>query len=160
MKSNCRKAFGGLVRIEGKAGCGGVLQDKKGVARVLFPGSVTAYDVDVAKANVVKVALDVFVTMNWKIYDSLFIEIGSLVLLSWCVNKAMRPWYLQAMFADINRDLLKDGKVVFSVADRKCNEMALLHWLLLSLTGRICLKVGGEILVLLSFVALMLVYDF
>lgn len=28
------------------------------------------------------------------------------------------------MFADIDRDLLKAGKVVFSVVDRKGNEMA------------------------------------
>lgn len=78
------------VAKEGKARCGGVLRDMKGIARALFSGSVTAYVADVAEASAVKVALDVFVTMNWEIYDSLFIEIGSLVALSWCVNKAMR----------------------------------------------------------------------
>ncbi|KAH1055656.1 hypothetical protein J1N35_033721 [Gossypium stocksii] len=96
----------------------------KGVAKALFSGPVTAYNADVAEASAVKVALDVFITMNWKIYDSLFIEIGYLVVLSWCVNKAMRPWSLQAMFADIDRDLLKAGNVVFSVANIKGNEKA------------------------------------
>ncbi|KAH1039401.1 hypothetical protein J1N35_041144 [Gossypium stocksii] len=62
----------------------------KGVARALFSGSVTAYDVDVAEANTVK---------------------------------AMRPCSLQAMSTDIDKELLKAGKVIFLVADRKGNEM-------------------------------------
>ncbi|KAG8492001.1 hypothetical protein CXB51_015318 [Gossypium anomalum] len=107
-----------------QSGMWGVLRDKKGVTRALFSDSVTAYDVDTANASAVKTALDVFITMNWKIYDSLFIEIGSLVVLSWCVNKAMRHWFLQAMFVDIDKDLLKARKVVFSVADRTGNKLA------------------------------------
>ncbi|TYH23411.1 hypothetical protein ES288_A03G011700v1 [Gossypium darwinii] len=67
------------VAKDGRAGSGGVLSDKEGVARALFSGSVAANDADVPEAGAVKVALEVFLTMNWKTYDSLFIELGSLV---------------------------------------------------------------------------------
>ncbi|MBA0585164.1 hypothetical protein Gorai_015952 [Gossypium raimondii] len=44
-----------------------------------------------AETGAVKVALEVFLAMNWKIDDSLFIELGSLVVFSSCVNKVLRP---------------------------------------------------------------------
>ncbi|MBA0625573.1 hypothetical protein Godav_003355 [Gossypium davidsonii] len=36
----------------------------------------------------------------------------------------MRPWSLQATFADIERDIEKVGNVVFSMAEKNGNEMA------------------------------------
>ncbi|MBA0787146.1 hypothetical protein Gotri_026345, partial [Gossypium trilobum] len=36
----------------------------------------------------------------------------------------MRPWSLQAIFAGIENDMLKAGNIVFSLADKKGNEMA------------------------------------
>ncbi|XP_040934469.1 keratin, type I cytoskeletal 10 [Gossypium hirsutum] len=117
-----RGCFGwGAQHGHGRAGSGGVLRDKEGVARALFSGSVDANDADVVEAGVVKAALEVFLTTNWKTYDSLFIELGSLVVFSWCVNKAMRPWSLQAIFAGIDRDMLKAGNVVFSVENKEGN---------------------------------------
>ncbi|KAA3472224.1 ankyrin repeat-containing protein [Gossypium australe] len=108
---------------EDREGCGGVLREKESVARALFSGFVAANDADVAETGAVKVALEVFLAMNWKIYDSLFIELGSLVVFSWCANKVMRPWSLQAIFAGIESDMLKARNVVFSLSDKKGNEM-------------------------------------
>ncbi|MBA0575399.1 hypothetical protein Golob_027457, partial [Gossypium lobatum] len=77
-----------------------------------------------AETSAVKVALEVFLAMNWKINDFLFIELGSLVVFSWFVNKVMKLWSLQAIFAGIHRDMLKARSVVFSVVDEKGNELA------------------------------------
>ncbi|KAA3485561.1 putative Transposon TX1 [Gossypium australe] len=112
------------VAKEDRASYGGVLRDKEGVARALFSGSVVANDADMAETGAIKVALEVFLVMNWKINDSLFIELGSLMVFSWCVNKVMRPWSLQAIFASTDRDMLKARNVVFLVADEKGNELA------------------------------------
>ncbi|MBA0647475.1 hypothetical protein Goklo_015348, partial [Gossypium klotzschianum] len=95
------------VAKEDRAGYGGVLRNKEDVARALFFGSVAANDADMAETGAVKVALEVFLAMNWKINDSLFIEHDSLVVFSWFVNKVMRPWSRQAIFAGIHRDMLK-----------------------------------------------------
>ncbi|MBA0612474.1 hypothetical protein Godav_013073 [Gossypium davidsonii] len=70
------------------------------------------------------VALGVFLAMKWKLKDSLFIELGSIVVFYWCANKSMRPWSLQATFADIERGIDKVGNVVFSMAEKNENEMA------------------------------------
>ncbi|XP_052485820.1 ankyrin repeat-containing protein NPR4 [Gossypium raimondii] len=40
------------------------------------------------------------------------------------IGAVMRPWSLQAIFAGIENDMLKAGNVVFSLADKKGNEMA------------------------------------
>ncbi|KAG8480311.1 hypothetical protein CXB51_024753 [Gossypium anomalum] len=90
-----------------RAGCGGVLRDKEGVVRALFSGSVVANDTDLAEIRAIKVALEAFLAMNWKLNDSLFIEIGSIVVFYWCANKSMRPWSLQAIFADIEREFFR-----------------------------------------------------
>ncbi|MBA0837984.1 hypothetical protein Goarm_010091 [Gossypium armourianum] len=54
----------------------------------------------------------------------LFVEIGSKVVLNWCANKSMRPLSLQSTFTDIERKIEKVGSVVFSMAEKKGNEMA------------------------------------
>ncbi|MBA0608287.1 hypothetical protein Godav_020525, partial [Gossypium davidsonii] len=72
----------------------------------------------------VMVALEVFLAMKWKLNDSLLIELSSIVVFNGCANKSMRPWSLQATFADINeRDIKKVGNVVFSMAEKNGNEM-------------------------------------
>ncbi|TYJ36095.1 hypothetical protein E1A91_A05G284600v1 [Gossypium mustelinum] len=91
------------IAKEDRVGCGGVLRDNEGVARALFFGSIATYDAEVAEIGAVKVALEVFLAMKWKIDDSLFIELGSLVVFSWRANKVMRLWSLQAIFAGCNR---------------------------------------------------------
>ncbi|MBA0612339.1 hypothetical protein Godav_012946, partial [Gossypium davidsonii] len=78
------------IAKEDRAGYGGVLRDKEGVAKALFSSSVVANDVDMAETGAVKVVLEV-----------------------------MRPWSLQAIFVGIHRDMLKARNVVFSVADEK-----------------------------------------
>ncbi|TYI18551.1 hypothetical protein ES332_A07G099000v1 [Gossypium tomentosum] len=61
--------------------------------------------------------------MNWKTYESLFIEIGSLIVFLWCVNKVLRPWSLQTIFTEIEITMFKVGTVVFSLADKNGNDM-------------------------------------
>ncbi|KAK5786883.1 hypothetical protein PVK06_041531 [Gossypium arboreum] len=87
-------------------------------------GAVIANNAKEAEIGAGKIALEVFLAMNWKPKDSLYIEIGSLVAFSWCVNKALRPWSLLSVFAEIEIAMLKVGNVVFSLADRKGNSMA------------------------------------
>ncbi|MBA0702859.1 hypothetical protein Goari_026756, partial [Gossypium aridum] len=81
----------GIVN-EDRSGCGCVLRDKEGVARALFSGSIAANDTDLAEIGTVMVALEVFLAMKWKLNDSLFLELGSIVVFNWCANKSMRPW--------------------------------------------------------------------
>lgn len=76
-----------------------------------------------AEIGAVKVALEVFLAMNWKTYESLFIEIGSLIVFLWCVNKVLRPWSLQTIFTEIEITMFKVGTVVFSLADKNGNDM-------------------------------------
>ncbi|KAH1083943.1 hypothetical protein J1N35_023704 [Gossypium stocksii] len=76
------------------------------------------------KIRTVKVALEVFLAMNWKTYESLFIEIGSLMVFSWCVNTVLRPWLLQTVFTEIEIAMFKVGTVVFLLVDKNGNEMA------------------------------------
>ncbi|MBA0646979.1 hypothetical protein Goklo_014895 [Gossypium klotzschianum] len=64
----------GLVN-EDEVGCGGVLRDSDGVARVLFSGPVTAKDSITAEVGVIIITLDVFLAMGWKGKRSLIIEI-------------------------------------------------------------------------------------
>ncbi|KAH1047038.1 hypothetical protein J1N35_037822 [Gossypium stocksii] len=112
------------IANEERAVCGGVLRDKEGVTRALFSGSIAANDSNVAKIGAVKVALEGFLALSWKLNDSLYIELGSIVVFSWCANKLLRPWSLQAIFVGIERDIGKVGNVVFSMAEKNGNEMA------------------------------------
>ncbi|TYH21213.1 hypothetical protein ES288_A04G025400v1 [Gossypium darwinii] len=95
----------------------------EGVARAIFSGAIFANNAEEAEIGAVKIALDVFITMNWKPKESLFIEFGTLVAFSWCVNKVIRPWLLHLVFVDIERSMMKVGNVVFSLADRNGNGM-------------------------------------
>ncbi|KAK5837762.1 hypothetical protein PVK06_006489 [Gossypium arboreum] len=112
------------IELENKAGCGGVLRDMEGVARAIFSGNICANNAEEAEIGAVKIALEVFIAMNWKPKESLFIEVGSLVAFSWCVNKVSRHWSLNSVFADIERSMMKMGNSVFSLADRNGNGMA------------------------------------
>ncbi|TYH19981.1 hypothetical protein ES288_A05G395600v1 [Gossypium darwinii] len=75
------------ISKEDKAGCGGVLRDMEGIARGIFSGAIDTNVAEEAEIGAVKIALEVFLTMNWKTNNSLFIKLGSLVVFSWCVNK-------------------------------------------------------------------------
>ncbi|KAH1063682.1 hypothetical protein J1N35_028669 [Gossypium stocksii] len=112
------------IAKDDKAGCEGVLRDMKGVARGIFSGVVAINVADEAEIGAVKVTLEVFLAMSWETNDSLFIELGSFVVFSWCVNKVLRPWSLHAIFPDFKIAKLKVGSVVFSLADRNGNDMA------------------------------------
>ncbi|KAG4202690.1 hypothetical protein ERO13_A05G352433v2 [Gossypium hirsutum] len=79
------------ISKEDKAGCGGVLRDMEGIARGIFSGAIDTNVAEEAEIGAVKIALEVFLTMNWKTNNSLFIKLGSLVVFSWCVNKFLRP---------------------------------------------------------------------
>ncbi|MBA0811552.1 hypothetical protein Gohar_003437, partial [Gossypium harknessii] len=115
----------GIVVDKDSAGCGGILRDTEGVARALFSSPIAANDVHSADVvGAVLLALEVFISLEWKINDSLFVEIGSKVVFNWCVNKSMGPWLLQSTFVDIERKIEKVGSVVFSMAKKKENEMA------------------------------------
>ncbi|KAG4203827.1 hypothetical protein ERO13_A04G008800v2 [Gossypium hirsutum] len=112
------------IELEDKAGCGRVLRDMEGMARAIFSGAVIANNVEEAEIGAVKIALDVFIAMNSKPKEFLFIEVGSLVAFSWCVNKVLRPWSLYSVFAEIETAMLMMGNVVFSSVDRNGNGMA------------------------------------
>ncbi|KAH1120847.1 hypothetical protein J1N35_004007 [Gossypium stocksii] len=96
----------------------------KGIARGIFSGVVDTNVAEEAEIGAVKIALEVFLSMNWKTNDSLFIELGSSVVFSWCINKFLRPWSLHAIFLDIETAKLKAEYVVFSLADWNGNDMA------------------------------------
>ncbi|MFQ6664897.1 hypothetical protein Gotur_031851 [Gossypium turneri] len=68
----------------------------EGVARALFSGPIAANDADSTEVGAVFIALDLFLSMGWKINSSLIVEIGSKMV----------------------------GSVVFSMANQKGNEMA------------------------------------
>ncbi|XP_017624599.1 uncharacterized protein LOC108468219 [Gossypium arboreum] len=112
------------VEFKEKAGYGGILRDMEGSARALFSGAVVTNIAEEAEIGVVKIALDVFVAVNWKPKESLFIEVGSVVAFAWCVNKALRPLSLLPFFAEIESAILKVGNVVFSLVDRIGNVLA------------------------------------
>ncbi|MFQ6628128.1 hypothetical protein Gotur_007074 [Gossypium turneri] len=97
------------IANEEVAGCGGVLRDMEGVARVLFSGPIAANDADSVEVGVVFIALDLFLSMGWKINSSLIIEISSKMVYNWCLNKDMRPWLLPTTFSDIERKIEVDG---------------------------------------------------
>ncbi|KAG8480022.1 hypothetical protein CXB51_025172 [Gossypium anomalum] len=99
------------------AGCGGVPRDMEGVARALFSGPITANDADSIEVGAMFIALDLFLSMRWKINGSLIVEIGSKMVYNWCLNKDMRPWLLQITFSNIERKIKQVGSVVFSMAD-------------------------------------------
>ncbi|KAB2092291.1 hypothetical protein ES319_A02G019800v1 [Gossypium barbadense] len=110
----------GIANEEGA----GVLRDMKGVARALFSGPISTNDADSAKAGMVFVALDLFLSMGSKINSYLIVETGSKMVYNWCLNKDMRPWSLQTAFLDIERKIELVGRIVFLMADQKGNEMA------------------------------------
>ncbi|MBA0827643.1 hypothetical protein Goarm_012407 [Gossypium armourianum] len=65
------------IANEEVVGCGGVLRDMEGVARALFSGPIAANDADSVEVGAVFIALDLFLSMGWKINSSLIIEISS-----------------------------------------------------------------------------------
>ncbi|MBA0845354.1 hypothetical protein Goarm_022426, partial [Gossypium armourianum] len=100
--------------------CFEIIED---VARALFSSPIAANGADSVEVGAVVLALEVFISLEWKINDSLFVEICSKVVFNWCANKSMRPWSLQSTFADIERKIEKVGSVVFLMAEKKGNEM-------------------------------------
>ncbi|MBA0764702.1 hypothetical protein Gotri_014007 [Gossypium trilobum] len=105
------------IENEEVTGCGGVLRDIEGVARALFSGPIVANDTDSTEVGVVFIALDLFLSMGWKINSSLIVEICSKMVYNWCLNKDMRPWLLQTTFSVIERKIEQVGSVLFSMVD-------------------------------------------
>ncbi|KAH1040223.1 hypothetical protein J1N35_041966 [Gossypium stocksii] len=95
----------------------------EGVVRGIFPGVVATNVAEEAEIGAVKVALEVFLAMNWKTNDTLFIDLDSLVVSSWYVNKVLRTWSLHAIFSDIEITKLNSNDMAFSLA------MAGVNWL-------------------------------
>ncbi|KAH1064348.1 hypothetical protein J1N35_029335 [Gossypium stocksii] len=112
------------IEIEDKARCGGVLRDMEGVARAIFSGAIIADNVEEAETGAIKIALEVLLAMDWKHNVALIIEVGSSLVFFWCVNKAMRRWSIQSALHEIEAAMSKVGNVVFSLADKKGNDMA------------------------------------
>ncbi|KAH1046262.1 hypothetical protein J1N35_037046 [Gossypium stocksii] len=77
-----------------------------------------------AEIGAVKIAFEVLLATEWKSNVALIIEVRSSLVFFWCVNKAMRPWSIQLAFKKIEVAMLKVGIVVFSLADKKGNDMA------------------------------------
>ncbi|KAA3478414.1 ankyrin repeat-containing protein [Gossypium australe] len=100
------------IELEDRAGCGGVLRDMERVARAIFLGVVIANDAEEGEIGAVKIALEVFLAMNWKTNKSLFIEIGFETLVN------------PNSFAEIKIAMMKVGNVVFTLTEKKGNDMA------------------------------------
>ncbi|KAH1122447.1 hypothetical protein J1N35_005607 [Gossypium stocksii] len=96
----------------------------EGVARAILSGAIIANDAEEAKIVAVKIVFEVYLAMEWKSNVALIIEVGSSLVFSWCVNKAMRPWLSQSEFIEMEIAMLKVGNVVFSLVDKKCNDLA------------------------------------
>ncbi|MBA0804329.1 hypothetical protein Gohar_003918 [Gossypium harknessii] len=69
------------VALEDKAGCGGVLRDDKGVACVLFYGSIVTRGSKMAEIIAIKTALELFIGLGWHVGISLVIEFNLCVAL-------------------------------------------------------------------------------
>lgn len=63
------------------------MRNIEGKARGIFSGAVDTNVAEEAEICVGKIALEVFLALNWKNNDSLFIELGILVVFSECINK-------------------------------------------------------------------------
>ncbi|KAK5783577.1 hypothetical protein PVK06_038086 [Gossypium arboreum] len=114
---------GKVWNIKDKAGCGGILRDFEGMARGIFSGAAGTNVTEEAEIEAVKIALEVFESTSWKCFNSLIIEVGSAVVFSWCNNKGLRPWSLQAIFSEIESTKCKAGSIVFSLVDRNGNDL-------------------------------------
>ncbi|KAH1055330.1 hypothetical protein J1N35_033395 [Gossypium stocksii] len=109
---------------EDKAGCEGILRDFEGVARGVFYGDAGSNNAEVAKIGEVKIAFEMFASMNWKSSISMVIELGSPKVFSWCINKKLRPWSLHVLFSDIESAKGKVDSFVFSLVNGNGNDMA------------------------------------
>ncbi|TYH23367.1 hypothetical protein ES288_A03G008000v1 [Gossypium darwinii] len=98
----------GIV-FEGARGGGGVLRDEDGISTEL--GAIIS-------------ALDIFIEIGWKGTVSLIIEIGSMEVFSWILEKTRKHWSHQVIFADLERRWSRVGELSFSVAKANGNEMA------------------------------------
>ncbi|MBA0864294.1 hypothetical protein Goshw_001440 [Gossypium schwendimanii] len=112
------------VANEDEAGCGGVLRNSNGVARVLFFSLVATKDSIAAEIGAIIIVLDVYLAICWKGKGSLIIEIGSNEVFSWIEKKRLRPWILQSIFKDIKNRMDKVGNISFLKAKKHRNEMA------------------------------------
>ncbi|KAG8482616.1 hypothetical protein CXB51_024060 [Gossypium anomalum] len=113
------------IAKEDKAGGRGTLRDMDGIARRIFSSDIGTNVAEEAEIGAVKIALEMVASMNWKSSNSLVIKLGSSVVFSWCINKELRPWSLHATFLDIETSKCKVDSIVFSLADRNGNDMAL-----------------------------------
>ncbi|KAH1039910.1 hypothetical protein J1N35_041653 [Gossypium stocksii] len=101
------------IEIEDRAGCGGVLRDMEGVGRAIFSGAIIADNAEEVETDVVKIALEVLLAMEWKSNVALIIKVGSSLVFSWCVNKAIRRWSIQSVFNEIKTVYVESGKCCF-----------------------------------------------
>ncbi|KAK5837520.1 hypothetical protein PVK06_013330 [Gossypium arboreum] len=69
--------------------------------RGIFSGAACTNVAEEDEIEAVKIALEVFESKSWKCSNSLVIEVGSAVVFSWCINKGLIPWSLQAIFSEI-----------------------------------------------------------
>lgn len=70
------------------------------------------------------IALDVIIEIGCRGTGSFIVEMGSLVVYNWLLDKVRRPWSHQATFADLERSLACVDMVTFSFAEPNGNEMA------------------------------------
>ncbi|KAH1045705.1 hypothetical protein J1N35_036489 [Gossypium stocksii] len=112
------------VEFEDEVRCGGVLRDSDGVAKALFSGPFATKDSFAAKVGAIIIALDVFLAMGWKGESSLSIEVRSIEVFNWVVNKGSRPWLPHTVFEEMGSRVSRVGYVSFSKADKQGNMMA------------------------------------
>ncbi|KAK5771080.1 hypothetical protein PVK06_047255 [Gossypium arboreum] len=126
----CSPCYGGIkfnvcgAAVEDEARCGGVLRNSDGVARALFSGQILEKDSIEAEARAVIIALDMILEIGWKGKCSLVIEVGSMEVINWIVNKRLRPWLLSSLFKEVDSRLSLIKFVSFLKADKNGNKMA------------------------------------
>ncbi|TYI05411.1 hypothetical protein ES332_A10G086800v1 [Gossypium tomentosum] len=65
-----------------------------------------------------------FLELGWKGKCTLFIEVGSMKVLNWLENKAVRPWLLFPLFKEVDLRLSLMGIVTFLLTDKSGNKLA------------------------------------
>ncbi|KAG8473996.1 hypothetical protein CXB51_033783 [Gossypium anomalum] len=111
------------VAFEDKAGCGGVLRDDKGVACILFFGSIVTRGSKMTEIIAIKTASELFIGLGWHVKVPLVTEFNLCVALEWLLKRNYRPT-LWNLFIDIDCGINQLVRVQFLVFHWQSNDMA------------------------------------
>lgn len=78
------------------------MRDNKRVACVLFSGRIEARGLKMTELMAIKAAVEMYIGLNRKAHVPLIIELSSVVVAEWLINRRHRPWSLRNLFENIN----------------------------------------------------------